>query len=77
MRWPLLQPQKPFNRGDLLIAAEVFGVGSSARFLSLRAFRSPLRESRRLGLGMAIQQMMLELQVEDFLLGANDQLVVS
>jgi len=26
---------------------------------------------------MAIQQMMLELQVEDFLLGANDQLVVS
>jgi len=26
---------------------------------------------------MAIHQMMLELQVEDFLLGANDQLVVS
>ena len=77
MRWPLLQPQKLFNRGDLLIAAEVFGVGSSARFLSLRTFRAPLRESRRLGLGMAIHQMMLELQVEDFLLGANDQLVVS
>ena len=77
MRWPLLQPQRPFNRGDLLIAAEVFGVGSSARFLSLRTFRAPLRESRRLGLDMAIHQKMLELQVEDFLLGANDQLVVS
>ena len=32
MRWPLLQPQKPCNREDLLITAEVFGIGSSARF---------------------------------------------
>ena len=77
MRWPLLQPQKPFNRGDLLIAAEVFGVGSSARFLSLRTFRAPLRESRRLGLGMAIHQKMLELQMDEFFLGARDQLVDS